>query len=265
MIDIGMCGAFIAALRKENQLTQKQLAARIGVSDKAISRWETGKGLPDAASMLALSECFGVTINELLRGRRFDVLPSTEDTNRTMSDVLEIADREKAKRKRWLSACLTILGILTALTWCILLLNDIDGDGYSLSSVHCTAVARHTVACMKHGHFAHAAKHIGFAGQDQTVAEDQWIERMHGVFDDTLQITAFSVPLLAEDDQFIRDVARLEVYDTVTDTTFPFIITVIQQDGIAFGATKYIGTHHPERGDKFAAQIDSALGTYYAG
>lgn len=63
-------GAFIAALRKANGLTQKDLAERLNVSDKTISRWERGDGDPDLASIPVLAEIFGVTCDELLRGER---------------------------------------------------------------------------------------------------------------------------------------------------------------------------------------------------
>ena len=56
MLDQKRTGMFILELRKEKGYTQKQLADRIGVSDKAISRWETGRGLPDTSIMPALCE-----------------------------------------------------------------------------------------------------------------------------------------------------------------------------------------------------------------
>ncbi len=65
-------GVFIAALRKEAGLTQKELAEKLNVSDKAISRWETGKGYPDIESLMALSELFSVSVNELLGGKRHE-------------------------------------------------------------------------------------------------------------------------------------------------------------------------------------------------
>lgn len=61
-------GCFIAALRREKGWTQRELATRLGVTDKAVSRWETGKGLPDIALLRPLSEALGVSINELLSG-----------------------------------------------------------------------------------------------------------------------------------------------------------------------------------------------------
>ncbi|MBQ3136307.1 MAG: helix-turn-helix transcriptional regulator [Clostridia bacterium] len=77
------CGIFIAELRKENKLTQKELAEKINVSDKAVSRWETGKGYPDVASLVSLSEYFGVSVNELLAGKKLtdENIKETADEN----------------------------------------------------------------------------------------------------------------------------------------------------------------------------------------
>lgn len=63
-------GAFIAALRKANGLTQKQLADKLCVSDKAVSRWERDETLPDLTLIPVMAEIFGVTSDELLRGQR---------------------------------------------------------------------------------------------------------------------------------------------------------------------------------------------------
>ncbi len=69
-MDAKLTGRFIAGLRKERGLTQGELAAELNVTNKAVSRWETGAGFPDVDSMMALSEFFGVSVNELLLGRR---------------------------------------------------------------------------------------------------------------------------------------------------------------------------------------------------
>lgn len=64
-MDLMQTGKFIAALRKERGFTQEQLGERIGVTNKTVSRWETGTYLPPADALLALSEPFSVSINEL--------------------------------------------------------------------------------------------------------------------------------------------------------------------------------------------------------
>lgn len=64
-------GCFIAQCRKEKNMTQRQLADVLGISDKTISKWETGKGLPEAGCMVPLCEALGISVNELLTGRGF--------------------------------------------------------------------------------------------------------------------------------------------------------------------------------------------------
>lgn len=65
-------GSFITALRKEKGLTQKQLAERLNVTDKAVSRWETGKGYPDIEILVRLCEELDISLNELLSGKRLE-------------------------------------------------------------------------------------------------------------------------------------------------------------------------------------------------
>ena len=63
-------GQFIAALRKANGLTQQDVADRLNVSNKAVSRWERDECAPDLSVIPALAEMFGVTCDELLKGKR---------------------------------------------------------------------------------------------------------------------------------------------------------------------------------------------------
>lgn len=69
-IDKAHFGAFIQGLRRERGLTQAQLAQRVFVSDKAVSKWERGLSLPDISLLMPLAEALGVTVIELLEGRR---------------------------------------------------------------------------------------------------------------------------------------------------------------------------------------------------
>ena len=63
-------GSFLAALRRASGMTQKELAERLNVSDKSVSRWERDDGAPDLALIPVIAEVFGVTCDELLRGER---------------------------------------------------------------------------------------------------------------------------------------------------------------------------------------------------
>ncbi len=65
-------GKFIAELRKGQNLTQEQLGEKLGVTNKTVSRWETGVYLPPAEKLILMSEIFSVSINEILSGERLD-------------------------------------------------------------------------------------------------------------------------------------------------------------------------------------------------
>ncbi len=106
------CGKFITELRKENNLTQKDLAKKINVSDKAISRWETGKGYPDVTSLLALSEFFGVSVNELLAGKRIEKEKLIEITENNVINAIETKERTVKKKKIQMIICSAIFLIL---------------------------------------------------------------------------------------------------------------------------------------------------------
>lgn len=66
-------GKFIAKCRKGKNLTQAQLAEKLNITDRAVSKWETGKSMPDSSIMLELCEILGVTVNELLSGEKIDM------------------------------------------------------------------------------------------------------------------------------------------------------------------------------------------------
>lgn len=91
-------GEFIKTLRKENNMTQLELAQKINCTDKAISRWETGKGLPDTDMLLSLSNVFNVSINEILLGERFDFFvtdnkaPSSAEDNQKIEEIISSTD-----------------------------------------------------------------------------------------------------------------------------------------------------------------------------
>ncbi len=84
-------GEFIKNLRKENNMTQLELAKKLNCTDKAVSRWETGKGLPDADTLLSLSDVFGVSINEILLGERFN-FPSANNEPSNIAEKTPIIE-----------------------------------------------------------------------------------------------------------------------------------------------------------------------------
>ncbi|WP_458458422.1 helix-turn-helix domain-containing protein [Pseudobutyrivibrio sp.] len=110
MLDLIKIGSFISNVRKEQGLTQKQLAERVGVSDKAVSRWETGKGLPDTSIMSDLCEVLGININELLSGERLDADTYSGKAEKIMVDLVRDAQKSRNERKSVIIGLL--LGVL---------------------------------------------------------------------------------------------------------------------------------------------------------
>lgn len=92
-MDIKKIGFFISQLRKQKGYTQKDLAEKLMVTDKAISRWETGKGLPETSILKHLSEILGVSVGELLSGERIDDERMKEKNDEVILDSLKYSRR----------------------------------------------------------------------------------------------------------------------------------------------------------------------------
>lgn len=95
-------GSFIAALRREQGLTQEQLAEKLGVSNRSISRWENGNTLPDYSLLQALSGVLKVSTAELLAGQR---LPQDTCLEDCVHLAMELAQREKDALRQSLNRC----------------------------------------------------------------------------------------------------------------------------------------------------------------
>lgn len=90
-------GKFIASKRKEQGLTQLQLAEKLGITDRAVSKWETGKSLPDASLMPELCKLLKITINDLLCGEVISVENYNEKTEKAL---LEMIKKEEMQNKK---------------------------------------------------------------------------------------------------------------------------------------------------------------------
>ena len=106
-------GEFISSQRRKNNLTQAALAEKLGITDRAVSKWERGKGLPDASLMLDLCEILGITVNELLNGEKI----SMENNNQKNEQLLlEMANElEKKNKTIWSSMWVIMTVSITAL------------------------------------------------------------------------------------------------------------------------------------------------------
>ena len=87
-MDTKMIGSFLKELRKENNMTQEQLGERIGVTNKTVSRWETGNYMPPVESLILLSDIYGISIYEILSGKRVELDELKQVTDENMTNVL---------------------------------------------------------------------------------------------------------------------------------------------------------------------------------
>ena len=111
-------GKFIASCRKEQGMTQAVLAEKLGISDRAVSKWETGKSMPDSGIMLELCELLKINVNELLSGEHITM----EDYNAKSEEVilgLKSENEKYAKRLLRSEAYIVVVGVVASLAMII--------------------------------------------------------------------------------------------------------------------------------------------------
>ncbi len=128
-------GKFIAECRKKNNLTQMQLAEKLNITDRAISKWENGKAMPDSSIMLDLCNELKISVNELLSGEMIDMNNYNEIAEKTL---LEMAKKEERQNKRLMTSMWTIL-ITSAIFYIGILLLAVNTleEGIMLGTIIC--------------------------------------------------------------------------------------------------------------------------------
>ena len=106
-------GEFISSQRKMKNLTQAALAEKLGITDRAVSKWERGKGLPDVSLMLDLCEIFGITVNELLSGEEISMENSNQKNEQLLLDMAK--EVEQKNKTIWSSMWAIMIVSMTAL------------------------------------------------------------------------------------------------------------------------------------------------------
>ncbi len=94
-------GRFIAECRKNKNLTQAQLSEKLGITDKAVSKWERGVSMPDSSIMLELCDILGISVNELLSGEKIDMENSEQKNEQLLLDMAK--EVEKRNKTIWTS------------------------------------------------------------------------------------------------------------------------------------------------------------------
>ena len=115
-MDLDKIGKFIALNRKNKGLTQEQLAEKLGVTNKTVSRWETGKYMPDLSLLKPLSEELGITLNELLSGEKIEEQKIVENTEKNIINTIDYSSKKVENEHKKISIILMILGAIISIS-----------------------------------------------------------------------------------------------------------------------------------------------------
>ena len=111
-------GKFIAECRKNKNLTQMQLAEKLNITDRAISKWENGKSMPDSGVMLDLCKELGITVNELLSGEMIEMKNYNESVEKILLDMV----KQKEESDKKLLTMEIVMGVITIIMYIFLVM-----------------------------------------------------------------------------------------------------------------------------------------------
>lgn len=107
-------GLFIAKLRKENNMTQQDLAEKLGVSDRTVGNWENGRNLPDVSLFKPLCNLLNITVNDLISGERVD--NNQEKLEENIINTIEYSNKKIEEKNKIIYIILILFGILISIT-----------------------------------------------------------------------------------------------------------------------------------------------------
>ena len=117
-------GRFIAERRKKANLTQMQLADKLGITDKAVSKWERGVAMPDTSIMLELCELLDISVNELLSGEKMDMEIKYQQNEQLLLDLAKELEEKNKKvwTSMWMILILSTIALLAGIATSIFLI-----------------------------------------------------------------------------------------------------------------------------------------------
>lgn len=110
-------GQFIATLRKSKKYTQRELSEIIGVTDKTISKWECGNGLPEVSLMIPLCEALEITVNDLLTGNR---VSESDYKTRAEENMITLMKQNEENKRNWKN--MIVMGTVTVVSFLTLII-----------------------------------------------------------------------------------------------------------------------------------------------
>lgn len=144
-MDLIKIGKFIAERRKMKKITQEELAEKLFITDRAVSKWERGLSLPDAAKMLELCDILDINVNELLIGEKINMKDYEKKTEELL---VELAKQDELKNKKLLTSMWVLL-ITSALFYISILLIStyLLKEGFLLGTIICASTTLFVISC----------------------------------------------------------------------------------------------------------------------
>ena len=131
-MDMVKIGSFLQELRQEHGLTQAELGDKLGVTNKTISRWETGNYMPPVEMLEMLSNLYGLTINELLSGQKLTTEEYKEMAEENIKETLnastfELQEKIDYFKRKWRKEHIVAFAFLGVMWACVLVLITLNG------------------------------------------------------------------------------------------------------------------------------------------
>ena len=261
-------GRFIAELRKEKNMTQRNLADKLGVTDRAISKWENGRGLPDVSLMKPLCEILGISVTELLNGERTketDVQVKMEETFYEVLVDREIQiknTRDIKKRYSALRLVTIIFGSVMGLIFAVMIISGLRGEGYSLNAAVQTQKAKIASCLIEKEKYKMAANFIGFSDSERA---EKWTEEMESLSGE-IKIERIETGRIKLDDYFPVGVCFITIYDYKTQVRHIYQgFVTYQNGGIAFSGYDIPYENTDYRREEIALMLRNVFFTYNPG
>ena len=143
-MDLIKIGKFIADCRKSKSITQEQLAEKLYITDRAVSKWERGLSLPDADKMLDLCNILGISVNELLSGEMIDMKSYEKKTEELL---VELTKQDELKNRKLMVSmwALLIISFIFYVVILLLAVNTLE-EGVLLGTIICVSTVVFVIA-----------------------------------------------------------------------------------------------------------------------
>ena len=251
-------------------MTQLNLAEKLGVTDRAISKWENGRGLPDVSLMKPLCEILGINVTELLNGERTKEADISDKTEQTVYSVLsdrekQIKNTELVKKKYSALRVVTTVLILVSIILSFMIFSGLRGEGYSVYTAIQTQKAKIVSKLIVKEDYETAVKYIGFSHDEEDNARENWVKSMEA-FSKEVEIESINISPIILEDYFPMGTYEVIVYDSKSQIRYIYDgLVTYQNGGITFCCVNIANGSVDTRRDAIGYMFNDIFATYNPG